>query len=134
MSMKTNLNQVTKTILLVDDERNVRDMLNDLLVRTYGDSLIIIQGESAETAHEVILNFQIDFIVCDFDLQSSSGLSVYSYFKKYKQEPKFIFFTGAKNLERYLPKMESFYQGIITKPNFNDVVKIVGNWLAENQF
>lgn len=133
MTLNANTNQVTKTVLLIDDESYVRKTLNDLLMNAYGDSILVIEGDSAEAAHNIILNFHIDFVICDFDLQYSSGLTVYSYFKKYKKEPKFIFFTSALKLERFLPKLDSFYLGIIGKPDFDEVVKIVGVWLLETK-
>jgi DNA-binding NtrC family response regulator len=132
MSTKPINTAMPKIILLVHDELTIRNYLFNLLIDKHGDLLLILQAENTVKAIELLKNFEVDFIISDFDLPDGSGLTIYSHLKKTKQFLPLIFFTETRDLHRYLPQMESFFKGVIKKPNFRGVLEIVGDWLAND--
>lgn len=130
MRTKTSHTAVPKIILLIEDELTIRNYLFNLLLDKYEESLHVLQAESVKTAVEILTSYKVDFVISDFNMPDGSGLTIYSHLKKTKQFPNLIFFSGTKELLKYLPQMEPFFKGVIKKPNFSAVLEIVGDWIS----
>lgn len=123
--------QNAKTILLIDDEPEIRAYLMELLAQSYGDALFVTQADGGNSAVEILNNNKVDFIVCDFNMDDGNGLTVFAHLQKSKANARFVFFSASKDLEFLLPPLEGFFHGVVRKPNFEGIVEIVGKWLHE---
>lgn len=122
--------QNTKTLLLIDDESEIRAHMTELLAHSYGDSLLVLQAEGGDSAIEILKSSSVDFIVCDFNMDNGSGLTVYAHLQQRQEKNvQFVFFSASKNLESLLPPLEGSFHGVVGKPNFEAVVQLIGKWL-----
>jgi len=103
------------TILVIDDEQNILDLLYDFL-RKKGH-----QVDTANSGQEALRKLKIgtyDLIICDLKMPKLSGQQLYGEIKRIKPEllSKIIFITG----DTVSPQTESFMKltgkRVITKP------------------
>ena len=99
-------------ILLVEDDRNIREMVYDFLISENYSVKTAIDGN---TAIEIFKNYSFDIILLDLMLPKSSGFEVLKYIRSVSVVPVII--TTAKDSDT--DKMLGLNLGVddyITKP------------------
>ncbi|SEO07246.1 Two component regulator propeller [Mucilaginibacter gossypiicola] len=101
-------------ILLIDDDREMRKYLRQLLVDLY----TVYEADNTESGFKIVLENEPDIIVCDVIMKGTSGVDFCS---KMKESPTFshipiILLTGTSSPEIKLKGIECGADDYITKP------------------
>lgn len=111
-----------KSILVIDDEQNIQNLLHDILT---SEGYKVILSDGGEEAINIIKKEKIDLIILDMMMPKATGQELYTSMKvKLEQEglkervPPAIILTahpGAENTQ-FLLMMESGIKKLISKP------------------
>ena len=124
-----------KTVLIVDDERNMRTFIKRLLLKM--GEFKILEANNGESALDTIQDYRrsetIDLIISDWNMPGLSGLDL---LKKVRSDPttsriKFIMVTGYATKHDVLEAIEEKVTHYIVKPfNSQDFEIIINQLLA----
>lgn len=78
-------------ILIIDDDRLIRRVIKDTLIRTGYD---VLEAESGEQGLALVKNEQPDVVITDYQMSGITGLEVLSEIRKLKLEIPVILLTG----------------------------------------
>jgi len=106
-------NQLTKTVLIVDDDRSFLDSLEQFLLQ-HGYQCEI--AWDADTAMEKIRGFSIDIVVADMVLPKKDGLQLMNEAQKILPDLNFIIMTGYVDDYSYVDIIFAGASDYITKP------------------
>ncbi|OGF44974.1 MAG: hypothetical protein A2452_08410 [Candidatus Firestonebacteria bacterium RIFOXYC2_FULL_39_67] len=101
------------TILAIDDEKLIRDLISDLL-QHYGYNAVT--ASSGTEAIALIKNSHFDVILCDISMPGQTGFEVFDEVKKIAPEAKFIFVSAFDNQENINKGMSMGAKAFIGKP------------------
>jgi CheY-like chemotaxis protein len=121
-----------ETILVVDDERNLRDLLRSTLEKQNFKVLSAFDGENAIAVYKENQD-KIDVVLMDMLMPKLSGLSAIPVLKQMNPQIKIIGMTGSM-LDNPRSEMKALMQELpfIQKPfSCEDIVKMVNNVLFE---
>lgn len=110
MSKISNGYQGSETILIVDDERQLREMLSDFLA-SYGYKVITAE-DGQDAIEKYKSNGPIHLVVMDVVMPRKDGISCFREIKKYNPEAKAVFMSGYR--PDHLQAKEDFH--LIQKP------------------
>lgn len=114
---------MTSKILIIDDEKNVRISLNNLL-KDYNYQIFLT--EKLIEAERILFTEKIDLIILDIVLNKEDGLN---WLKKMYDRKKYyptVIISGNANLEMIKKAKEVGAQGILEKPFSSEkVLRIV---------
>ncbi|MDY6862642.1 MAG: response regulator, partial [Thermodesulfobacteriota bacterium] len=121
----------TPTILVVDDEKNIRDALYKILSK---EGYKIITAEDSNTALEILRSNQIDLILSDLKMPQIDGVEFLKIVKYNFPESEFILITAYGSVEEAVKAMKHGAFDFILKPlKKAAIIGIVKNAL-EKQF
>src|SRR5258706_43325 len=121
MTSAKKLNR-TPTVLVVDDEPGLRDMLVfGLTDRGYQ----VVTAENGEQGIEKIQKEQFDIAICDIMMPGKSGVEVLKAARESQSETEFIMATGYATLETAIEAMKLGAYDYITKPYSLDQLDII---------
>ena len=106
---------MTKTILIVDDEAPIRDMLRVALEMA---DYHCLEAEDAQTAHSMIVDNKPDLIILDWMLPNTSGIELARRLKKdhVTAEIPIIMLTAKTEEDNKIQGLEVGADDYITKP------------------
>lgn len=119
----------TETILVVDDERMLREMLSGFLAE-YGYTILL--AEDGQEALEVYNsnNDSIHLVLMDIVMPRKDGISTYMEIKKSHPHATIILMSGYNANHLHVPENLK----IVRKPfSFHDMVKTIRSTLDGNQ-
>jgi len=98
----------SETILVVEDEQTVRNLIEDFLKRTGYD---VISTTNGKRAIEIFKNYKdkIDLVITDVIMPQMDGIKLYNKINKLASELKFIFISGYN--------IKSIHERFITENN-----------------
>jgi len=99
-------------ILLVDDERDIRDPLATYLLK---NGLRITKAESAAAAREVLAVHAIDLVLLDVMMPGEDGISLAGFIRATSATPVILLTAKAEELDRILG-LEIGADDYVTKP------------------
>ena len=111
-----------KKILVIDDESNIRTLLNDILTL---EGYTVIMSDGGEEALELIRKDRIDLIILDMMMPKASGQELYTSMKVVleregipEQVPPAIILTAYPGAEstQFLLMLESGIKKLLPKP------------------
>ncbi|MBW2366442.1 MAG: sigma-54-dependent Fis family transcriptional regulator [Deltaproteobacteria bacterium] len=103
----------TKSLLVVDDETNMRHMLESLL-KNHGYR--IESAEDGEKALGLVRSRTYDFILCDLKMPHMDGLAFLSAAREYLQNTTVIMMSAFGTLDTALSAIQQGAYDFITKP------------------
>jgi two-component system response regulator HydG len=116
-------------ILVVDDEKDIRDLLAEYLT---GHDYQVTTCGSGEEALEMAQQEDFDLVMCDFKLGGMDGFDVLIRLKDIKPDMPFIVMTGFADLKMAVQLMRRGAYDYITKPmDTEEIINTVKNALAE---
>ena len=101
------------TILIVDDEKNIRETLSDFLRLTGYEA---ITAENGNDALHQIRNHAPDLVICDLLMPKIGGYECLKAVKKDFEEIKIIMLTGILDDKIYQKCIDAGADDILTKP------------------
>jgi diguanylate cyclase (GGDEF)-like protein len=101
------------TILLVDDEENLRDSIKSFLEEYVKDIIVAENGEQGLILYK---KHKPDIVITDMKMPFKSGTDMVSEIKKIKQNAKIIFISSDQSIEILLKAIDSGCDQFILKP------------------
>jgi PAS domain S-box-containing protein len=108
--------QIHCSVLIVDDEEDLRDILSHILTR-FGIS--VYQAHNGQIALDMVQNYSYDLIISDISMPVMDGLALLEALQHLKNIclPKFMFMTGGVDVEsESIKSYASRIDGIFAKP------------------
>lgn len=116
-------------ILIVDDEKAVRDSLKELLVM---EDYQVDEAEGGEEALDLLNDKDFDLVLLDIKMPGVDGVQVMQQMKKYHPETKSIILTGHGTLDTAIEAIRSGAQDYLLKPyKTDDILVSIGKALSE---
>jgi len=114
-------NDNIKRILIVDDEKEVRESLKTILERK-GFEVVI--SEDGEDALKKVKNTGTNIVICDIVMPKIDGIEFLKKARSYNLSIQIIMITGYSTMERCVEAIENGACGYLRKPFLiEDVVK-----------
>ncbi|MGQ9629526.1 MAG: response regulator [bacterium] len=107
---------VVGKILIVDDERSVRDVLSDVLK---GDGHFLALAEAGEEALQLIRSQEFDLAILDIRLPGMDGMELLQEIKSLWPDTEAIIVTGYASVETAVQALRFEAYDYITKPFVN---------------
>lgn len=114
-----------KTILVVDDDENLRNLLSQCLQAHFGSSSSVLEASSGDAAL-VALEREPDIalVICDGNMGNGlDGLGLLKCLRAREMPVPFILFSGEGEL--YLQAARNLGAQAIEKPNFEALLKSI---------
>lgn len=127
-----HVQKTLSTILVVDDERSVRLLINSILCQDY----IVIQASTGQEAFEIACCEKIDLILLDINMPDFHGFDVC---RKLKNDPKtalipIIFVTANNQDQDEIAGLKLGAIDYLTKPIRSEVLRVrIQNHLAQKK-
>ncbi|WP_276370541.1 response regulator transcription factor [Chryseolinea sp. H1M3-3] len=119
--------------LLVEDEALIREGLRSLLEK---ENFIkeIREASNAGEFKEQLKN-EIDFVLMDFRLADTNGLSLLALLKKESQQPKVIMLTGLEGTELLMNLLKAGVNGIVYKlDGYKEILNTINGVLEKGSY
>ncbi len=109
-------------ILVVDDEKSLREMLAILLQR---EGYQVLQVENGKKALELVKNSEFDLIITDMKMPELSGLELLRKLREQDNDITVLMMTAFSSTEDAVEAMKLGAYDYITKPFKNDEIRLV---------
>lgn len=121
----------TINVLIVDDERRARDLLERLLNRIPGIS-VFGKASSTDEALQMVINHNPDLVFLDVQMPEKDGFLLAEYLKKYLLNTKVVFVTAHAEFAINALKISAF--DYLLKPvMMNQLTETILRFRAERQ-
>ena len=107
------------TLLLVDDDRAMREMLRALFESSGYE---VAEAESTESAIEQAANLEFDVVLSDIRMPGRSGLQLVSELRRLRPQTPVVLMTAFGSMESAVEAMRVGAQDYITKPFESEAV------------
>jgi len=121
----------THSILIVDDELLIRDLLYDFF---QGQGWDISVAENGEKALEILRSQKIDLVLTDIRMPQMDGLELTSEMRESYPDIPVVLMTGYPSVESAVTALRYKAADYITKPfNINQLFKVVTSKVREKE-
>lgn len=119
----------TPSILVVDDELLIRDLLYDFFS---GQGWEIAVAENGEKALEILKQKKVDLVLSDIKMPEMDGLTLTSHVKESYPELPIVLMTGFPSVETAITALRHKVEDYVVKPfNINQLYKLIESKLKE---
>jgi len=117
------------SILVVDDELLIRDLLYDFFT---GQGWSISVAENGEKALEVLNEKSVDLVLSDIKMPEMDGLTLASRVRQSYPDLPVVLMTGFPSVETAVSALRNRVEDYVIKPfNINQLYKLIESKLAE---
>ena len=121
----------TPSILVVDDELLIRDLLYDFFT---GQGWDIAVAENGERALDILKQKKIDLILSDIKMPEMDGLTLTSHVKEAYPGMPVVLMTGFPSVDTAITALRSKVEDYVVKPfNINQLYKLIESKLHERE-
>lgn len=113
VKVKNIINKLPKSVLVVDDDKMILELLQKVIERQGYKTLIATSGEEAL---KLLDKHNVGIVISDIEMPSMSGMELLSQIKKTYNELPVLMITGKNNSHTKFNIKESKADGIIKKP------------------
>ncbi len=110
-----------KRVLVVDDEKDVRETLESVLAKLEFDPVVAPGGKEAM---EIIKNDKVDIVLSDLYMPEMDGLELLKRVKAEKKNMVFLMITAHPTIETAVDAIKKGAYDYLTKPFHMDEVKM----------
>jgi class 3 adenylate cyclase len=103
----------TQTILVIDDELIVREMIAEAL---QADGYTVVQAETGGRALEILTSHQIDIVLSDIQLPDTSGIDLAGRIRAQQPGLPIVMVTGLADAGKAIDALKLGVSDYITKP------------------
>src|SRR2546430_989316 len=107
-----NIEKASQRILIIDDDAQIRDLLNDFLSEKYDCT----EASSAEDALAVLNQSDFDLVLSDINMGGISGLDLVPHVRELAPETVVVMISGQQGIETAIESMHVGAFDYITKP------------------
>jgi len=119
------------SILVVDDELLIRDLLYDFFIDQGWD---ISLAESGEKALEILRSRKVDLVLTDLKMPVMDGLTLTSEVKQNYPEIPVVIMTGYPSVDSAVSALRQKVADYIIKPfNINQLYKVIEQQIREKE-
>ncbi len=120
----------TQTILVIDDEENIRELVRAVLENAGYE---VLDAADGDIGLEVFRSNQVDLIITDLIMPGKEGIETISELRKQQSDLKIIAISGAVDSSTYLHLAGQLgADETIAKPfHVNELVETVGRLLSQ---
>lgn len=119
-------------VLIVDDEPEIREVLEEILALSGVSSYLVATGEEALEFLQNPLNIHINLVLCDVNLPEMTGIELYQKMREQKRGIDFIFLSGRVQADFGGQGLDIDSSPIFDKPfDSESLVKVVKEKLAQ---
>ena len=111
-----------KSILLIDDEEDIRDMLS-IMIRRFDYN--VFTAENCETAKKFLSDEHIHMCITDMNLPDGSGIDIIKHITQYHSDIPVAVFTAHGNIELAVKCLQLGAFDFISKPVMSSELKRV---------
>lgn len=127
--VKDMLNRGNKTVLIVDDEEMIRNLLKNTLEREKYD---VLTADSGVTALKVLASNRVNAVISDIQMSNMDGLELLVQIKLYYPDVPVLMITGQFSKYNNDDVMSAGADGYIAKPFKNlDIIRTLQNLLRK---
>jgi DNA-binding NtrC family response regulator len=128
--MENMSEQISGTVLVVDDDEGVRKVLS----RWVSDMGYVVKtAEDADTALEIVRDSVIDVALCDVRMPGHDGIWLIEQIGRLHQDIAIVFATGLMEMDPMVTLRRGVV-GYIVKPfNREDLAKVIKRGMAERK-
>ncbi|GAB6072159.1 sigma-54 dependent transcriptional regulator [Venenivibrio stagnispumantis] len=101
------------SVLVIDDEKNIRDILKDI-IEDEGHTVSV--ADSIASAKELIKKTEFDIIFLDIWLPDGDGVSLIDFIKKNQQDAKIVMISGHANIPIAVKSLKEGAYDFLEKP------------------
>jgi two-component system response regulator AtoC len=116
-----DLKKIPKQMLVVDDEKSMRDLLAEYL---NGCGYGVTCAANGQDALQVYKQGHFDIVLSDLFMQPMDGLELLSEIKEINSDAFFIMITGYPSIKSSIEVMKKGARDYITKPFDIDEIKV----------
>ncbi len=116
-----DLKQIPKRMLVVDDEKSVRDLLAEYL-NEYGYEVTC--AENGQDALKIYKEEHFDIILSDLNMAPMNGLELLNKVKEIDSDAIFIMITGYPSISSSIEAIKKGARDYITKPFNIDEIRM----------
>ncbi|MEW5993481.1 MAG: response regulator [Candidatus Zixiibacteriota bacterium] len=121
----------SSSILVVDDELLIRDLLYDFF-REQGWDIAV--AESGEKALEILRSRTVDLVLADIKMPRMDGLELTSEIRENYPDLPVVLMTGYPSVETAVAALRNRAVDYVTKPfNINQLFKIISSLVKEKR-
>ena len=121
----------TPTILVVDDELLIRDLLYDFF---HGQGWDIAIAEDGEKALQILQSRKIDLVLTDIRMPQMDGLTLTSEMQQSYPDIPVVLMTGYPSVDSAVTALRCRVTDYITKPfNINKLYKVIQSKVQEKE-
>ena len=111
---------VKKSVLIVEDERVLRESVTELLAE---EGYEVLQAGDGKTASEVVLQRPVDLVISDVRMPGMDGIALLAYLQKTVPQTPVIIVTAFGTVESAVAAMRAGAYDYLLKPvQFDDVL------------
>ena len=113
--------KIPKHLLVVDDEKNMRDLLKEYL-NEYGYEVTC--AANGQDALQIYKQGDFDIVLSDLFMEPMDGLELLNNIKEINPDALFIMITGYPSIQSSIEVMKKGARDYITKPFNIDEIKV----------
>ncbi|WP_127716255.1 hybrid sensor histidine kinase/response regulator [Halobacteriovorax sp. HLS] len=116
-----SLSESKKTILVVDDELDILDIIKSDAAKTYN----VLLAKDGNSAFNLLKYNQVDAIISDYRMPKLTGLDFFEMVRSINSTIPFVLFSGQlpSDVEKYSKGRKNFYS--VAKPEFASLMDLV---------
>jgi DNA-binding NtrC family response regulator len=118
------VNDYTRTLLIVDDESDIREMLNDCAAR---DGYVTVQAKNGAEALEILKTQSIEAVLTDLMMPEMDGTELILRTRALGLQTPFVLVSGMADEDSILRSFRSGACDYIAKPFTNEELRSVIN-------
>ena len=120
-SHQTKPSKKEMTVLVVDDEQDLRDVLKILIARVC--TRVLVAGSAVE-AMNILASESVDLVISDIRMPKIDGIEFFTQLRGTQKliQPKFIFVTGGVELAPAQELVFNMSDGYLPKPFREDQI------------
>jgi len=116
---------MTKNILIVEDDENLRSLLRELIFMA---NYNILEAANGQVALEIIADQQVDLIITDIDMPIKNGLELLAEIRQSGKTMPIVILTGGNYNEKVI--LAAGANAFVQKPYISDISTLVHKMAA----
>ncbi|MFH7320579.1 response regulator [Desulfurivibrio sp. D14AmB] len=107
------MNQAGQTILIVDDDRELRETITEIMV---GEGFVVERAETADQALTRLAQTPFDLVLLDMIMPGTDGMTAIHLIKKVAPKTRIVVITAFSSIQNAVQAMQEGANDYLTKP------------------